>query len=172
LSQRKIWQTEAKIGYGSHAAFLNEIRLTGRIDRLDWIDDTHKTVQVIDYKTGKHHTRNDILTETKTAQQELSERERALPATIRGSLQRQLLFYRLLGELDRSFAPEITLGTFDFVEAPFENGKLIQHSFSLESDGTKLLSELIVEVMREIRELRFLDDLPDFSNYRQDGSAK
>lgn len=162
FASRAIWKTEYKVGYGSQAAFLDDIRLTGRLDRLDWQDNTHKSLQVVDYKTGKPKTRNEILVSTVTAQHNLSEREKALPIEIRGAYQRQLLFYRLLGELDRSMIPPIALGTFDFIEAPFEKEKLIQHTFTLEPSAVKELRLLIQQVMKEIRSLSFLSKIPDF----------
>lgn len=157
FTQSLIWQTEYKIGYGTKAAFLDDIRLTGRMDRLDWLDEKHTTVRVIDYKTGKPKTKNEILAETQTAKTALSAREQSLPLEIQGPYQRQLLFYRLLATLDRSFAPEISLGTFDFVEAPLDRGKLVEHSFELKSEDVRLLEELIREVMSEIRSLSFLE---------------
>lgn len=161
FSTDTIWQTEYKIGYGGQAAFLDDIRLTGRMDRLDWNDDERKTVRVIDYKTGKARTRNEVLAATVSARSQLSEREQSLSEEIRGPYQRQLLFYRLLGQLDRSFEPEITLGTFDFVEAPFDAEKTLEHTFSLTDEGVKQLRVLIADVMREIRSLSFLDAVGD-----------
>ncbi|MBP7875619.1 PD-(D/E)XK nuclease family protein, partial [Candidatus Woesebacteria bacterium] len=163
FSAFSIWKTEYKVGYGANAAFLDNIRLTGRIDRLDWNDATHKTVRVIDYKTGKPRTKNEITASTETALKALSEREKLLPESIRGSYVRQLLFYRLLGQLDHSFTPEITLGTFDFIEAAVDKEKLIQHTFSLEDGAVKELEAVIRQAMIEIRSLSFLSSIPDLS---------
>jgi hypothetical protein len=99
---------------------------------------------------------------TDTARATLSQREKELPESIRGPYQRQLLFYRLLGELDRSFMPEIVLGTFDFVEAPLDKEKLVQHTFGLEAAAVADLRSLIQEVMMEIRSVQFLSQVPDF----------
>lgn len=158
-----IWKTEYSVGYGSQAAFLDDIFLTGRLDRLDWADATKKSLHVIDYKTGKPKTRNEILMLTETAKKTLSEREKNLPESIRGSYQRQLLFYRLLGKLDRSITPAISLGTFDFVEAALDSEKLIQHTFTLEDDAVKTLEELIRQVMTEIRSVTFVSEIPELT---------
>lgn len=157
-----IWQIEYKTGYGAQAAFLHDTRLTGRIDRLDWVDNSHRALRVVDYKTGKPKTKNEILVATATARNTLSERERTLPESIRGPYQRQLLFYRLLGQLDRSFAPEISLGTFEFVEAPLDHAKIIEHTFSLEEAAVAELRGLIQTVMIEIRSLAFMKEIPGF----------
>ncbi len=172
FSKLQLWQTEYTVGYGSKAAFLDDMRLTGRIDRLDWNDSSHKTVCVVDYKTGKSKSRNEITMSTQTAVKGISQREQNLPEGIRGPYQRQLLYYKLLGQLDRSFSPEITIGTFDFVETASDKSNLVQHTFSLEQESVTALKGLIVEVMSEIRTLKFLDQLPENFYYRQDGIAK
>lgn len=156
-----LWRAEYKVGYARQAAFLDDIRLTGRIDRLDWNDQTHKTVRVVDYKTGKSRSRNDLLVATETARAQLSERERSLAEGIQGSHQRQLLFYALLGQLDQSFEPSITMGSFDFVESVLDQGKLQEHTFTLEAEQVNELKKLIKIVMQEIRSLSFLDQIAD-----------
>jgi len=86
---------------------------------------------------------------------ELSERERALPEPIRGPYKRQLLFYKLLTELDTTFKPTVTHGVFEFVE-PNASGKIVTRLFELKQEDVELLKELIREVMSEIRSLAFI----------------
>jgi DNA helicase-2/ATP-dependent DNA helicase PcrA len=112
------WQPfklERSFGKGWSKTSLEGVQLTGKIDRIDWVDIEAKTVRVIDYKTGKQKTMGDIEGTTKTL--ELSERELALPETIRTQYQRQILFYKLLTELDQSFTANVVAGRFEFVEA-------------------------------------------------------
>ncbi len=144
---------ERFFGSGFAKVWLDDIPLSGRIDRVDWLDKKAKTVRVVDYKTGKPRSMNEI--EGKTASADLSERELALPEPIRGSYKRQLLFYKILAELDKSFIPQVTEAVFDFVE-PKENGKFVQRSFELVDEDVNLLKDLIRQVMKEIRELAFL----------------
>jgi DNA helicase-2/ATP-dependent DNA helicase PcrA len=144
---------ERFFGYGWSKAMLGDISLVGRVDRIDWLDKTANTVTVVDYKTGKSRTVNEI--EGKVSTAEFSERELALPENIRGPYKRQLLFYKLLTQLDPTFKATVKQGLFDFVQ-PEESGKFVQRRFELLDADVDALKELIVVVMKEIRNLDFL----------------
>ncbi len=152
------WQLEARFGDGVRKTVLDDIPLVGRIDRLDWIDQAKKTVRVIDYKTGSSKTRNAL--EGKTQSAGLSEREQQLPESIRSPFKRQLLFYKLLTELDRSFEPTVTQGVFEFVVPDAQTGKTVSHAFELPDEEVAELKTLIQEVVAELRSLQFLEHLP------------
>ena len=145
---------ERAFGYGWSKTMLGDIALTGRIDRVDWLDQAERIVRVIDYKTGKAKSENFIEGQTKS--QNLSARELALPTSIRGPYKRQLLFYKLLTKLDKSFIPTASVGEFVFIE-PNASGKLISRSFELKDEDVEQLKDLIKTVMKEIRELEFLE---------------
>ncbi len=146
---------ERFFGSGMNKAILDDIQLSGRIDRVDWIDKQNKFVKVVDYKTGGVRSVGDI--EGKTVAANLSPREKELPESIRGSYKRQLLFYKLLAELDQTFTPVVTEGEFDFIEPNKSNGKLVRRSFELRDEDVDDLKELIRTVAKEVRELRFLE---------------
>lgn len=137
---------ERFFGSGKHKVALGDILLTGRIDRIDWIDPAKKSVKVIDYKTGQPKSANEI--EGKSG--ELSERERTLPESIRGGYKRQLLFYKLLTQLDRTFPYEVVEGEFDFIE-PNASGKLVRRPFALHDQDVEDLKTLITTVVNELR---------------------
>ncbi len=166
LSERQanevdVLYIERQFGSGMSTTVLNDIKLSGRIDRVDWIDQSKKTVRVIDYKTGSAKSKNYI--DGAIASAGLSEREQALPDPIKGRYKRQLLFYKLLGDLDPSFVPIITEGTFDFIEPSGSAGKPIQRNFALLPEDVALLKELVLEIMAEIRDLEFLETI-DFGS--------
>ncbi len=144
---------ERSFGHGRSSTVLDDIVLSGRIDRIDWLDTDAGTVKVIDYKTGS--AKSAAFVEGAVASMELSERERALPEPIRGPYKRQLLFYKLLTELDTTFKPTVTHGVFEFVE-PNASGKIVTRLFELKQEDVELLKELIREVMSEIRSLAFI----------------
>lgn len=154
LEQQPLF-IERMFGFGWSRTVLDDIPLTGRMDRVDWIDVGQKTVCVVDYKTGRPRTVGEI--EATVASAQLSEREQSLPDSIRGKYKRQLLFYKILSELDASFIPTVTEAVFEFVEPDKQNGKIIQRRFSLPDTEVEDLKNLIREVAREIRELRFLE---------------
>ncbi|HKY74133.1 MAG TPA: UvrD-helicase domain-containing protein, partial [Patescibacteria group bacterium] len=88
---------EKFFGYGGSHIYLDDIRIGGRIDKIQWMDPKKKTVAVIDYKTGQPRSKNDI--EGKTA-------------TSTGDYKRQLLFYKLLADLDQTFGMRVAEGVF------------------------------------------------------------
>lgn len=140
---------ERFFGSGKQKVMLDDIALTGRIDRIDWVNIEKKQVKVIDYKTGHARSINDI--EGKTVATNLSEREQQLPENIRGPYKRQLLFYKLLTKLDRSFPCEVVSGEFEFVE-PNDKNKIITRNFELLDEDVKDLEKLIKTVVNELRE--------------------
>lgn len=153
LTQQPVF-IERNFGGNTGRAMLDDIPLTGRIDRVDWIDKKEKTVRVVDYKTGRARTIGEIEASIKSA--ELSEREQQLPASIRGGYKRQLLFYKLLTDLDPTFVPTVTEAMFEFVEADKDSNKIITRTFILDETEVEELKKLIKQVMQEIRSLSFL----------------
>jgi DNA helicase II / ATP-dependent DNA helicase PcrA len=148
---------ERFVGTGARKAILDDIYLTGRLDRIDWFDKSKKQVSVIDYKTGRSKSINEI--DGKVGVQHLSERELSLPENIRGPYKRQLLFYKLLTDLDRSFPYDVVEGMFDFVEPNKASAKFVQRKFILTKEDVMDLKILIKQVMKEIRNLEFLKEV-------------
>jgi DNA helicase-2/ATP-dependent DNA helicase PcrA len=122
------------------------IRLTGKLDKLECLDDRCHEVRVIDYKTGKPKSRNEIEGTTASL--------RDTPGA--GAYKRQLVFYKLL--LDRYKEGEYRMqeGVLDFIE-PTESGKFKREAFTITPDETRALCEDIRRVAREIQEVSFWD---------------
>ncbi len=145
---------EKKLGGFKNPIIIDEnYHIAGRIDRLDWIDEEKKHIKVIDYKTGKQKTINEI--DGKVGLKDCSQRELDLPESIRGHYKRQLLFYKILIENDQTLNLKVTHGEFEFVE-PKENGKLVNRLFELTEDDALELKKLIIQVSTEIKNLEFL----------------
>jgi len=120
---------------------LGDITLTGKIDRVEWLDQADRTIRVIDYKTGKGKTKGQIEGTTKDS---------------RGDLKRQLVFYKLLIDLDRRLK-NITFGEaeLDFVSVPADKNKSGRHRLSVTTEEVDTLKEVIKEVMADIKALKF-----------------
>jgi DNA helicase-2/ATP-dependent DNA helicase PcrA len=131
--------TEKFFGYGWSKVFLGDISLAGKVDRIDWLDQSDKTVRVIDYKTGKPKTRNQILGKTKDSE---------------GDYYRQLVFYKLLAQLDQNFRPQVIETEIDFVQ-PQNTGRFKKERFKISPDDLKSLRRTIKKTMKEIRSLNF-----------------
>jgi DNA helicase-2/ATP-dependent DNA helicase PcrA len=158
-----VFDVERSFG-GRRSVMLGDIQLSGKIDRIDWVNKDRGLIRVIDYKTGKPKTDGAIEARSATYQKNLSEREMALPETIRGPYKRQLVFYKLLIDLDFTLNPKLTVveSAFDFVE-PKEKGsdKYIQRIYQITDEEVQDLKNLIKEVMKELRSLSFLELLEE-----------
>ncbi len=125
--------------FGLRNIRLGNIPLTGKVDKIEWVDKDKKQVKVIDYKTGAPKSRNEIEGKTKYSD---------------GDLLRQILFYKLLSQLDRNFNYKVVKGEFDFIE-PKPHKKPKKEMFRYSRDQIEDLKILIKETMDEIRNLNF-----------------
>ncbi|MFH0942757.1 MAG: ATP-dependent DNA helicase [Candidatus Beckwithbacteria bacterium] len=131
--------TEKFFGYGMSKTYLDDIPLAGKIDRIDLLSVSKKTVKVVDYKTGSPKSRNQILGKTQEAN---------------ADYYRQLVFYRLLSQLDRSFKLKVSEAELEFVE-PTPSGKLKKENFIISDQDVADLKETIRQSMKAIRCLNF-----------------
>ena len=125
--------------FGFRKVFLGDIALTGKIDKIDWDDKDKREVKVIDYKTGTPKSRGEIEGKTKNSD---------------GDLFRQILFYRLLSQLDYNFNYKVTKGEFDFLEEkPGKKAKKEVYKYSQEQ--IEDLKVLVRKTMKSIKDLKF-----------------
>jgi len=125
-------------GYWSKS-YLGDIALSGKIDRIDLLNKTEKTIKVIDYKTGSAKTRNEILGKTKYS---------------KGDLFRQLVFYKLLAQLDKNFPFKVIKAELDFVQ-PDNKGKFKKETFDIPEEELSNLRSIIKKTIKQIRALNF-----------------
>ncbi len=127
---------------------LDDINVTGKIDRIEWLNQSDHTVRLIDYKTGKGKTIGQIEGTTEDSH---------------GDLKRQLVFYKLLIDLDKRLQ-NMTFGeaTLDFVGEPAEKGKDGRRNFKITDEEVVELKKTIHAVMSDIRNLKF----PRTTNYK------
>jgi DNA helicase-2/ATP-dependent DNA helicase PcrA len=108
---------------------------------LDRIDEVGGGVRVIDYKTGKAKSRNELMGETKDAD---------------GNYYRQLTFYKML--LARTEQPQHMVdGVLEFVE-PNETGETKSETFEITDGEVKELEVSILEAVKAITTLAFWND--------------
>lgn len=118
-----------------------QVLLRGKLDVIEFAEDG--SVHVIDYKTGKHKSRNEIEGNTKNAT---------------GDYKRQLDFYCILLELARM--PQPSGLTIEFIE-PDARGKTVEHSFGFDGESVAALKETIARVTNEIYTLSFWEERCD-----------
>jgi DNA helicase-2/ATP-dependent DNA helicase PcrA len=126
-------------GRGASILWKN-IPLVGKIDRVDLIDARSKSVRVVDYKTGRPKSLNHILGKTAEADQ---------------SQLTQLLFYKLITELDPSFNYQVSELVLDFVEGPHQHKNFKRPQISATKEQIEELKQTIESTYRDIKQLKF-----------------
>ena len=121
-----------------------EIRLTGKLDKLEILNDELE-VNVVDYKTGKPKTRGYIEGSTKDSE---------------GGIKRQIIFYKLLMDNfdDRKY--KMVSADVDFVE-PDEKGNYKKEAFTVTDGEVAELIDLIKKMADEVLNLKFWDQTCD-----------
>ncbi|HUC88577.1 MAG TPA: ATP-dependent DNA helicase [Candidatus Paceibacterota bacterium] len=135
-----LWERNTESEFRINGVILSpEIRLTGVLDKVEFIGGN--AVNVVDYKTGKPKTRNELLGKTKNAN---------------GDYHRQLVFYRLLLNNYGDGKYDMKSGTIDFIE-PGDNGKYHKEVFEINDKDVEELKLVIYRVADEILSLSFWD---------------
>lgn len=125
----------------------SDIKLTGKLDLLIPTDKPYH-FQIVDFKTGKPKTRNDILGKTKNST---------------GDYFRQLVFYQLLLERYRGGKFIMDTGSIEFVQ-PKDNGQIVSETFTIDTKDAQELVSTIRHIADEIRNLKFWDSRCDDSD--------
>jgi CRISPR/Cas system-associated exonuclease Cas4 (RecB family) len=115
----------------------SNLTLSGTLDKLELID-AHN-VCVVDYKTSKPKSRNELEGKTKNAD---------------GNYKRQLVFYKLLLGLEGKF--KMNSGLIDFIE-PNDSGNYKKEQFIIEDSEVQQLLETIKECSDDVVNLKFID---------------
>lgn len=127
------------------------VSLSGKLDKVEILDTITKSLKITDYKTSKPKSQNEIKGLTKSSN---------------GAIFRQLVFYKLLLENDKSFALKHQLPAVkvEEVEVDFlresDYKKFKRETFNITQDDISTLKTTIFEVMKKIRNLDF-DNKPE-----------
>lgn len=117
----------------------SKILLQGKIDKTILLNDEEREVRIVDYKTGKPSTKNQILGKTKDSD---------------GSLYRQLLFYSLLLSLNRNNRYDVVEMQLDFTGD--RKTKPVRVDFTKPNDNDiEELKDTIRSVWSKIHEYNF-----------------
>ena len=117
----------------------DSILLKGKLDKLEIDEDGN--VNVVDYKTSKPKSRNEIEGKTKNS---------------KGDYKRQLVFYKLLLDNYEKGKYKMTTGEIDFTE-PDDAGKCHKEKINISDEDTKILAEDIKRIVKEISTFSFWD---------------
>lgn len=139
--------TDSKVEFSVHVQLptglegLPELTLTGKLDRLDF-DAEGNVVLIVDYKTGKPKSRNEIEGNTKSSN---------------GDYKRQLTFYALLLSLYDDPRYACTRGKLSFIE-PDSRGNIHEEVFEITQQEIEALKAEIIDVAQQIITGAFLSD--------------
>ncbi|MBM2817759.1 MAG: UvrD/REP helicase, helicase / ATP-dependent helicase PcrA [Parcubacteria group bacterium] len=117
----------------------DSILLKGKLDKLEIDEDGN--VNVVDYKTSKPKSRNEIEGKTKNS---------------KGDYKRQLVFYKLLLDNYEKGKYKMTTGEIDFTE-PDDAGKYHKEKINISDEDTQTLAEDIKKIVKEIATFSFWD---------------
>ena len=138
-NRKNEWHTSAIPELNIKIALAPDIALKGQLDKLEFLK--NNTVNIVDYKTGKAKTRNEIEGKTKNSN---------------GDIKRQLVFYNLLLNKYKNGKFKMVSGEIDFVE-PDEKGRNRKEKFFIEPKEVMELENLIKKTVNEIKNLSFLN---------------
>lgn len=137
-----------EVNFRNENCFEAEVHLGGTIDRME-IDETAKTITVIDYKTGTPHAS-------------------WIKSDVRLHKYRQQLYcYKLLIEGSRTYRDySVVGGRLEFIE-PDMHGRTHVLTLTFEDEPIKHTRALLAAVWNHVKSL----DFPDVSGYGQDATA-
>ena len=118
-----------------------ELTLKGNLDKIEILPDGD--VNVVDYKTGKPKSRNDIEGKTKNSQ---------------GDYKRQLVFYKILLDRCEKGKYKMVSGELDFVE-PDDKERYHKEKFIIDEKDVEELEKIIQKSAQEIYDLSFWDKM-------------
>lgn len=124
----------------SHHILLEDIWLTGKFDRIDPLDPIARTVRIVDYKTGSQaKSRGMIEGTTKDGDD---------------SLKRQLIFYAMLGSLDRYFPWRLGELELNFID---DKQTFRQEIFQIEREEIQAMKKDVIATYGQIVNLEVFE---------------
>jgi RecB family exonuclease len=127
---------QSEVDFRKEGVIVGEAHLTGKLDRIE-IDEQNKTIDIVDYKTGKPATKWDTSIKLQKYRQ-------------------QLYFYKLLIEGSHTFAGyKVNSARLEFIE-PLPNGECAPALFvDFSNSEEKATRQLIANIWAKIMTLDF-----------------
>ena len=134
------WPAKTLNEFKVHNVFLNDnIKLTGSLDKIEYSDSDNSSVNVVDYKTGKAVSRNELDGKTKNAT---------------GNYKRQLVFYKLLLDRHPTVKLNMVSGEIDFIE-PDSKGVFHKERFLIDTNEVDELKHTILTIADKVTNFKF-----------------
>lgn len=127
----------AEYDFKNQNVFIDEVPITGQIDKIEILNAGDKTVNVVDYKTGNPDSKSHELKKG-------------------GKYWRQLIFYKLLCQQSKEFPFKMLSGEIDFVERGRTTNAFKKFKMEITDDDIAVVKTEIKDVYNEIKTLKFL----------------
>ncbi len=121
--------------FSYHGIVLDDIRLTGKMDMIEFIDDVSRRCVVYDFKTG------DATRGVKRVAYD-------------GDTWRQVVFYKMLTKMSKRFGYVMERGIVEFIE-PGKDGNFESVELTISDEDMAVVSEQIKEMWKQLQELNF-----------------
>jgi DNA helicase-2/ATP-dependent DNA helicase PcrA len=125
-----------ELNFSSHNIHLDNIPLTGKIDKIDFIDKDAQTVKIIDFKTGNPDNKAKKMEES-------------------GDYWQQLIFYKILCDLSPIFKFKAQKAEVDFLERGKKSAQYIRHEIPLNEGAVEQVKNTIRVAWAGIQRLEF-----------------
>lgn len=138
-----IWLQNVFTEFDIRGVILEEsIMIKGRIDKIELLDGSSNTVNVVDYKTGRPKTRNEIEGETQNSE---------------GNIKRQLVFYQLLLDNYENNKFKMVSADIDFIDPDPKTGKYRKERFIIAPEEVEEIRSAVKSMYQDIISLSFID---------------
>ncbi len=132
------WIAKTQNEFRVSNVFLNDkIKLTGSLDKIEYLSSNE--ANVVDYKTGKAVSRNELEGKTKNST---------------GDYKRQLVFYKLLLDSLPAVKLNMVSGELDFIE-PDKKGIFHKENFLIDTSEVDELKHTILAIADSITNFKF-----------------
>ena len=138
----KNWAKNVVLEYRIPLATVDGVPITGAIDKIEMEGKNH---HVVDYKTGN----------SDNAKEKLQTPNDKHPYG--GDFWRQMVFYKILLEADKTHQWNMDSGTFDFVFKSKKDNQYLKHKIVISSEDVTLVRQLISEVYGKIKNHQFYE---------------
>jgi DNA helicase-2/ATP-dependent DNA helicase PcrA len=147
-------ELDLKVHLAIEGKALSQVLLRGKLDKVELGESENESVTVVDYKTGKAKSRNDILGKTKSSN---------------GDYYRQLIFYKLMLGLHNEQVKStgkgriymMEAGEIDFIQPDPKSGKFRKEAFTIVDEEVEELKSEVSRVSNEILNLDFWNERCD-----------
>ncbi len=125
--------------FAGHHIMLGNVRLYGKVDKIELLDSVAKTVKIIDYKTSKPNS---------------SKITESIIGDTSCDIFRQLAFYKLLTLCDKTFGYSVKELEIQHLR-PNPRGDFKAVQYNISEKNIEELKTLIAETMKKVRNLEF-----------------